>query len=136
MSSESILELTLGGFQVFAEPVTCPLGPITLLFGPNSAGKSAIADALQVLSSFSALFDDGARDSESEILQKAASLLESHWRREPGTPPMRVPEVQLGIRIRVAREFNRRFDLAGLVVRLIVDVSRGKVAPERVIRHA
>ena len=42
MSSESILELTLGGFQVFAEPVTFPLGPITLIFGPNSAGKSAI----------------------------------------------------------------------------------------------
>ena len=35
-----------------------------------------------------------------------------------------------------AYRFNRRFDLAGLVVRLIVDVSRGKAAPERVIRHA
>ena len=104
MSSESILELTLGGFQVFAEQVTFSLGPITLIFGPNSAGKSAIADALQVLSSFAALFNDGARNDESEILQKAASLLESHWRLEPGAPPMRVPEVQLGIRIRVARD--------------------------------
>lgn len=104
MSSESILELTLGGFQVFAEPVTFPLGPITLIFGPNSAGKSAIADALQVLSSFAALFDDGTRNDESEILQKAASLLESHWRLAPGVPPTRVPEVQLGIRIRVARD--------------------------------
>lgn len=35
-----------------------------------------------------------------------------------------------------AYRFNRRFDLAGLVVRPIVDVSRGKAAPERVIRHA
>lgn len=35
-----------------------------------------------------------------------------------------------------AYRFNRRFDLAGLVVRLVVDVSRGKAAPERVIRHA
>ena len=104
MSNESILELTLGGFQVFAEPVTFPLGPITLLFGPNSAGKSAIADALLVLKGFAALFNDGARNSESEILQEAASLLESHWRLEPGAPPMRAPEVQLGIRIRVARD--------------------------------
>lgn len=104
MSSESILELTLGGFQVFAEPVTFPLGPITLIFGPNSAGKSAIADALQVLSGFAALFDDDARNDESEILQKAASLLESHWRLERGAPPTRVPEVQLGIQIRVARD--------------------------------
>lgn len=35
-----------------------------------------------------------------------------------------------------AYRFNRRFDLADLVVRLIVDVSRGKAAPERVIRQA
>lgn len=35
-----------------------------------------------------------------------------------------------------AYRFNRRFDLAGLVVRLIVDVCRGKATPERVIRHA
>jgi len=104
MSSESILELTLGGFQVFAEPVTFPLGPITLIFGPNSAGKSAIADALQVLSGFSEIFNDGAQKDESEVLQKAAALLESHWRLEPGTPPMRVPEVQLGIRIRATRQ--------------------------------
>ena len=32
--------------------------------------------------------------------------------------------------------FNWRFDLADLVVRLVVDVCRGKAAPERVIRHA
>lgn len=35
-----------------------------------------------------------------------------------------------------AYRFNRRFDLAGLVVQLIVDVSRGAATPERVIRHA
>ena len=35
-----------------------------------------------------------------------------------------------------AYRFNRRFDLAGLVVRLIVEVCSGKAAPERVIRHA
>jgi len=32
--------------------------------------------------------------------------------------------------------FNRRFDLAGLVVRLVVVASRGKATPECVIRHA
>jgi len=35
-----------------------------------------------------------------------------------------------------AYRFNRRFDLAGLVVRLVVDVCRSAAAPERVIRHA
>jgi len=35
-----------------------------------------------------------------------------------------------------AYRFNRRFDLADLVVRLIVDACRAKPAPERVIRQA
>lgn len=35
-----------------------------------------------------------------------------------------------------AYRFNRRFNLADLVVRLVVDVCRGKATPERVIRHA
>ena len=35
-----------------------------------------------------------------------------------------------------AYRFNRRFDLADLVVHLIVDVSRGAAIPERVIRRA
>ena len=35
-----------------------------------------------------------------------------------------------------AYRFNRRFDLADLVVRLVVDVSRGVATPERVIRQA
>lgn len=35
-----------------------------------------------------------------------------------------------------AYRFNRRFNLADLPARLIVDVCRGKATPERVIRHA
>jgi transposase-like protein len=35
-----------------------------------------------------------------------------------------------------AYRFNRRFDLADLVVRLIVDASRSGAVPERVVRHA
>ena len=35
-----------------------------------------------------------------------------------------------------AYRFNRRFDLSGLVPRLIVDVCRAKAKPERLIRHA
>jgi hypothetical protein len=35
-----------------------------------------------------------------------------------------------------AYRFNRRFDLAGLVVQLVVDVSRSTAAPARVIRHS
>ena len=35
-----------------------------------------------------------------------------------------------------AYRFNRRFDLADLVVRLVVDVCRCAATPERVIRKA
>jgi hypothetical protein len=35
-----------------------------------------------------------------------------------------------------AYRFNQRFDLAGLVVNLIVDVCRAKTVNERGIRHA
>ena len=49
MSRKYIKQLTVGGFQVFAEPVTMPLGPLTLIYGPNSAGKSAILDAMLTL---------------------------------------------------------------------------------------
>lgn len=44
-----ITSITLGGFQVFDEPTTVPLGKLTLLFGPNSAGKSAIEDGLDAI---------------------------------------------------------------------------------------
>ena len=103
MPTGRILELTFGGFQVFAEPVSFPLGPITLVFGPNSAGKSAIADGLQMLSSFAALFDVGASETQSEVMLRAASHLERHWRLEPGTLPVQFPAVHLGVRTCLVR---------------------------------
>lgn len=44
-----LTSITLGGFQVFDEPTTVPLGKLTFLFGPNSAGKSAIEDGLAII---------------------------------------------------------------------------------------
>jgi len=41
--------VTLGGFQVFDKPTYIPFGKFTLLFGPNSSGKSAIQDAIDVV---------------------------------------------------------------------------------------
>jgi hypothetical protein len=40
----------LENFQCIAGPITVDIAPLTLLFGANSAGKSAIADALDILS--------------------------------------------------------------------------------------
>ncbi len=41
-----IKAITLGNFKGIKDPVTIELKPITLLFGPNSAGKSTILQAL------------------------------------------------------------------------------------------
>jgi predicted ATP-dependent endonuclease of OLD family len=41
--------ITLGGFQVFDELTYIPLDRLTFLFGPNSAGKSSIQDAIEMV---------------------------------------------------------------------------------------
>ena len=71
-----LIGITLGGFQVFEKPTYIPLGKFTLLFGPNSSGKSAIQDAIDVvkiLESAERLFsepDGGLSESEgSQITQ-------------------------------------------------------------------
>ena len=72
----SLIGITLGGFQVFEKPTYIPLGKFTLLFGPNSSGKSAIQDAIDVvkiLESAERLFsepDGGLSESESNQIRQ------------------------------------------------------------------
>ena len=44
----NILSLHLEGFQTISESVQIDLTDMTLLFGPNSSGKSAIKDAIKL----------------------------------------------------------------------------------------
>ena len=44
-----IRELRLGNFKAFGPTQTIPVRPITLLYGPNSAGKSSVIHALALL---------------------------------------------------------------------------------------
>lgn len=41
-----LTELHLGNFKAFAAPVRIPIRPLTLIFGPNSAGKSSLIHGL------------------------------------------------------------------------------------------
>jgi len=41
-----ITAITIENFKAIKEPIRIELKPITLLFGPNSAGKSTIVQAL------------------------------------------------------------------------------------------
>ena len=45
-SPPMISELKIGNFKAFGPAQTIPLRPITLVFGPNSAGKSSIIQSL------------------------------------------------------------------------------------------
>ena len=50
MQEPGLCEIALGGFQTFDELTRIPIGRLTFMFGPNSAGKSAVEDGLQLLS--------------------------------------------------------------------------------------
>ena len=44
-----LAKIALTGFQVFAERTEFPISKINLMFGPNSAGKSSIEDAFEIV---------------------------------------------------------------------------------------
>ncbi len=58
----AITKLIVGGFKSLRDPVEIPLAPITLMFGPNSAGKSSVKDALVELR---ARLDRGSEEESS-----------------------------------------------------------------------
>lgn len=100
----NITSITLGGFQVFDEPTTIPLGRLTFLFGPNSAGKSAVEDGLVMLRR--ALENsNGLKEHSAAILSILAlagsdwqeDLRKRHWRRTDGTPDGYAPSLTMGL---------------------------------------
>lgn len=93
-----ISSVTLGGFQVFDKPTTIPLGRLTFLFGPNSAGKSAIEDALVLL--LDAL-------NIKRIDRFNTGELERHWRRVGN---QYVPTLTIGITAGI--DVNLRLQMA------------------------
>lgn len=46
MTQRSITALRIGNFKAFADTQRIPLKPITLIFGPNSAGKSSLIQSI------------------------------------------------------------------------------------------
>ena len=83
---EALTEIQLSGFQVFDELVRIPLRRITLLFGPNSAGKSAIEDALLIFDDIFKFVDTNELSKQIEnsfdtFPRNRFSRLERHWRK-------------------------------------------------------
>ena len=86
-NSNPITGITLEGVQVFDKPTYIPLDRLTLLFGPNSAGKSAVQDAIELYeillqSAAEKLGSDPTLDRSSDVPE----ILERHWRRHGDGP--------------------------------------------------
>lgn len=86
MNKEQMLlkQVSLTGFQAFRDRVDIPITPITLLYGPNSAGKSAIFDALNIAYKFWLVMPkEFPREFwEFAIGRKREQKLSSVWRKE------------------------------------------------------
>lgn len=91
-NSNPITGITLEGFQVFDKPTYIPLDRLTLLFGPNSAGKSAVQDAFEL---YAALLSKGADSYYSN--SKVDELLKRHWRRIGGSNDRWVDRLSIAI---------------------------------------
>lgn len=99
-----IKQLTIGGFQVFADPVTVRLGPLTLLYGPNSAGKSAILDAMLALADLCELRAPTSYSSVDADSHRIQQILGRHWRRQGAFPPAPAELLRLGAVIQIGGE--------------------------------
>ena len=91
----TLKQLTIGGFQVFDKRTTIPFGPLTLIFGPNSAGKSAILDALQTLHELLSL--DDPSEMMHPLYGQAEGLIGRHWRTSGSQPGDRSARLTLGV---------------------------------------
>lgn len=100
MDKKYIKQLTVGGFQVFADPVKIPFGPLTLLYGPNSAGKSAILDAMLALADLCELWAP-ERTKIAPDRRSPDRILERHWRREGAARAAPADALRLGAIIRI-----------------------------------
>jgi hypothetical protein len=84
--SSEVTKIRLAGFQVFDELVELPMGRLTFLYGPNSAGKSAVEDALKT---FSMLM---GRDEDFRQTGRTGYCKLKHIVRRIGDNPLKLAE--------------------------------------------
>lgn len=98
-TNKSILGINLEGFQTFEDETYIPLGQLTFMFGPNSSGKSAIQDALELYEKLHRAWpaqetQGGHRSVPSHI----RPLLKRHWRKEPTNGNDYVASMSIAVR--------------------------------------
>ena len=89
----SLLSLEIEGFQSIRDPVRIDFAPITLIYGPNSAGKSAVFDALELMK----MVWDPINIVSSKVLQEKFEL----WTHIPSKKSLASDERSLTISVEV-----------------------------------
>ena len=113
-----ITGLILEGFQAIAKRTAIPFGRITIAVGPNSAGKSAILDAIEI---YNTLISDPECKQPRYQSASLKSKLERHWRRDD-------EKGSLCSRMTLAVERRLDFDLRESIAEEIERSVRGKVS--------
>ena len=104
MIKTQLEEITLENFQAIKDRVTIPIKPITILVGPNSAGKSSIYDAIEILK---LIFEPDQKNLTrlNQYLRKWARLekydLKSLSTYAPDIDDERLSETTLGLKIKI-----------------------------------
>lgn len=103
-----IREISLAGFQTFAELTRIPIRRLTFLLGPNSAGKSAVEDALLI---FRELYSHRYNPVHGDSIHPWANdgwgrgyRLKSHWRKTSEALDGFVDEMRIGVGFRISTD--------------------------------
>lgn len=95
----TIKSISLNGFQVFSTPTTIPLEPLTLLYGPNSAGKSAVEDALHLIRKIVEAYSDKTKTNNEFYTSLPVALIKKSWRRISDEPLKIVEKMEISLKL-------------------------------------
>jgi hypothetical protein len=95
--SHPLVGIMLEGFQVFGNLTYIPLEGLTLLFGPNSAGKSALQDAIALIRE---VWNAGDYDSLNlyQSHSPVSELMDRHRRRPSGNEGIQFDTMKIGFK--------------------------------------
>ncbi len=121
----AITEISLSNFRGFARVERLRLAPLTFLVGPNSSGKSSLADAILFMAQSGFLSLEATNPIWAGPLVDLGSFQDTVYRHEPG----RVVEVLLRVSgLKLLRGARRLHD--ELTVDVRAQVRTAKVAPD------
>lgn len=100
-----VKKITLSGFQVFKEPTEIPLERITLLYGPNSSGKSALEDAFQLIEAMASAYHNGEiYRAGFQGTSLPVELIRKNWRRVSDAPVRLAPSMIITLDVDVNKK--------------------------------